>query len=57
MIASQAMGSVAGLPLASWLPDRFGRKMAILVGNIIIVGGAIGQTFVHTCVSLCQVCD
>lgn len=47
MIASQAIGSVIGLPLAIFLPDRFGRKIAILVGNVIIIGGAIGQTFTN----------
>jgi MFS family permease len=46
MIASQAIGSVAGLCVALWLPDRVGRKWAIFVGNVIIVGGALGQTFV-----------
>lgn len=48
MIATQSIGSLAGLPLATWLPDRFGRKWTILVGNVIIIGGAVGQTFTNS---------
>lgn len=47
MIASQSIGSLAALPLAIWLPDRFGRKMSIYAGNVIIIAGAVGQTFTN----------
>lgn len=48
LIASQSIGGVAAFAVAPWLPDVLGRKWAIAIGDVILVAGALGQTFVNT---------
>ncbi|KAI5477364.1 hexose transporter [Pseudohyphozyma bogoriensis] len=47
IIASQSIGGVAAFLVSPWLPDVIGRKWTIVVGNAIIIAGAVGQTFTH----------
>ncbi|KAL8278524.1 hypothetical protein RQP46_009016 [Phenoliferia psychrophenolica] len=46
LIASQSIGGVAAFAVAPWLPDVLGRKWAIAIGDLILIAGAVGQTFV-----------
>ena len=43
--ASYALGSIIGIPLVPLVSDRYGRKMAIAAGAILIIIGALVQTF------------
>lgn len=43
--ASQTLGSIPGVLPAAWLSDRFGRRKALAFGYIIIIAGALMQTF------------
>lgn len=42
--AIQSIGGIVGLPLAPWLNDKYGRRMALFLGNIVIVIGVALQT-------------
>ncbi|KAL8278523.1 hypothetical protein RQP46_009015 [Phenoliferia psychrophenolica] len=48
IISSQAIGGVAAFLVAPWLPDVVGRRWAIGLGDVILIAGAVGQTFVTT---------
>jgi MFS family permease len=43
--ASYALGSIIGIPLVPIVSDRFGRRMAIAIGAVLIIIGAVVQTF------------
>ncbi|KUJ18381.1 general substrate transporter [Mollisia scopiformis] len=43
--ASYQLGSIIGVPFAPYVNQRFGRRLPILVGSIIMVTGAIIQGF------------
>ncbi|KAF8757589.1 Transporter [Rhizoctonia solani] len=52
--AIQSIGSLAAIPPAPFLSDRFGRRAGIFVGSSITLGGAITQTLttnLHTFVA------
>ncbi|KFY34846.1 hypothetical protein V494_06425 [Pseudogymnoascus sp. VKM F-4513 (FW-928)] len=42
--AAFSLGSVAAIPFVPWVNDRFGRKMSIKFGSLLIIIGAIIQT-------------
>jgi len=42
--AIQSIGGIVGLPLAPFLNDRFGRRWALFVGNVVILIGVALQT-------------
>lgn len=44
MNAILPLGAVFGTPLAAWIPDRYGRRMAMLVGDVIMIISSIIQT-------------
>ena len=45
MSACYQLGSILAVPIAPWLNQRYGRRMAIFVGSVIMVIGAILQGF------------
>ena len=45
MSACYQLGSILAVPIAPWLNQRYGRRMAIFVGSVIMVVGAILQGF------------
>ncbi|OAL52923.1 general substrate transporter [Pyrenochaeta sp. DS3sAY3a] len=47
MVNMQVIGGAVSLPLAPWAADRFGRRLPLFVGAIIIVLGAIVQGAAH----------
>lgn len=42
--AAFSLGSVAAIPFVPWVNDRFGRRMSIKFGSLLIIIGAIIQT-------------
>lgn len=42
--AAFSLGSVAAIPFVPWVNDRFGRKMSIKFGSLLIMIGAVIQT-------------
>ena len=44
LIAAYSLGTVLGLPFVPFVADRFGRRMSIVIGSIIMVVGATLQT-------------
>ncbi|KAL8280346.1 hypothetical protein RQP46_007263 [Phenoliferia psychrophenolica] len=48
LIASAFIGGVAAFCVAPWLPDYWGRKKAMAFGDVIVLAGALGQTFVNS---------
>ena len=42
--AAFSFGSVAAIPFVPWVNDRFGRRMSIKFGSILILIGVILQT-------------
>ena len=49
MSALYSLGSCASLPLVPYVTDKLGRRMAILVGSIIMIIGAILQMAAQDC--------
>ena len=49
MSALYSLGSIASLPFVPFVSDRLGRRMAILVGSIIMIIGAILQMAAQDC--------
>lgn len=45
MSACYQLGSILAVPVSPWLNQRYGRRMSIFVGSIIMVTGAILQGF------------
>lgn len=43
MSAIMPLGSICSTPFAPWVADRFGRRMGITVGSLIMIGGAVLQ--------------
>ncbi|KAL3487866.1 general substrate transporter [Aspergillus germanicus] len=43
MVNMQTIGGVVALPIAPFVADRFGRRIPIFIGSIIIIGAAILQ--------------
>jgi len=43
--AAYSLGAILSLPLIPWVNDRFGRRMSIFMGSLIMVVGAIVQGF------------
>lgn len=44
MNAILPLGSVFGTPLAAFVSDRYGRRWAMTVGDLIMIAGAAIQT-------------
>jgi MFS family permease len=42
--AIQSIGGIIGLPLAPYLNDRFGRRWALFVGDLLMLVGVVLQT-------------
>jgi len=38
------IGSVVALPVVPWVNDRYGRKLSIVLGSLIVVVGVVIQT-------------
>ena len=49
MSSLYSLGSIASLPFVPAVSDRLGRRMAILVGSIIMIIGAILQMAAQDC--------
>jgi MFS family permease len=49
MSSLYSLGSLASLPFVPWVTDRLGRRMAILVGSIIMIIGAVLQMAAQDC--------
>ncbi|KAH7024959.1 lactose permease [Microdochium trichocladiopsis] len=43
--SSYQLGSIFGVPLAPWVNQRFGRRVSIMFGSLVMVAGAIIQGF------------
>ncbi|RKL19722.1 hypothetical protein BFJ68_g3201 [Fusarium oxysporum] len=43
--SSYQLGSIFAVPFAPWFAQRFGRRWSIMLGSLIMVGGAIIQGF------------
>jgi sugar porter (SP) family MFS transporter len=43
IVAAQSLGSIAAFFPAPWLSDRFGRRIGIMFGNLIMTAGFLGQ--------------
>ncbi|KAL8366513.1 hypothetical protein RB595_005011 [Gaeumannomyces hyphopodioides] len=43
--ASYQLGSIFGVPIAPWFAQRYGRRMSIFTGSLIMVVGALIQGF------------
>jgi MFS family permease len=43
MVNMQTIGGVVALPIAPFVADRFGRRIPIFTGSMIIIGAAILQ--------------
>ncbi|KLU92951.1 sugar transporter [Magnaporthiopsis poae ATCC 64411] len=43
--ASYQLGSIIGVPIAPWFAQRYGRRMSIFTGSVIMVIGALIQGF------------
>jgi len=44
LIAAYSLGTILGLPFVPFVADRFGRRMSIVIGSIIMAVGAVLQT-------------
>ena len=49
MSSLYSLGSIASLPFVPLVADRFGRRMSIIVGSIIMIIGAILQMAAQDC--------
>lgn len=45
MSSCYQLGSILAVPVAPWLSQRYGRRMSIFVGSVIMVIGALLQGF------------
>ena len=43
MVNMQVIGGAVSLPLAPYVADKYGRRIAIFIGSIIIIGAALIQ--------------
>jgi MFS family permease len=43
VVAAQSLGSIAAFFPAPWLSDRFGRRVGIMSGNLVMTAGFLGQ--------------
>lgn len=43
--SSYQLGSILGVPFAPWFAHRYGRRWSIMLGSLIMVGGALLQGF------------
>lgn len=43
MSAIMSLGSICSTPIAPWVADKYGRRVGITVGSIIMIIGAIMQ--------------
>lgn len=39
-----SLGALSVMPIVPWVNDKYGRRMSVMVGSIIMVVGAILQT-------------
>ena len=49
MIASYALGGILVMPLVPFVGDRWGRRMSIIIGSLVMVVGAIIQAAAQNC--------
>ncbi|KAG7145777.1 High-affinity glucose transporter like protein [Verticillium longisporum] len=47
MSAIMSLGSICSTPIAPWVADKYGRRMGITVGKLIMIIGAILQCESH----------
>jgi MFS family permease len=45
MSSCYQLGSILAVPVAPWLSQKYGRRMSIFVGSVIMVVGALLQGF------------
>jgi MFS family permease len=45
MSSCYQLGSILAVPVAPWLSQKYGRRMSIFVGSVIMVIGAVLQGF------------
>jgi sugar porter (SP) family MFS transporter len=48
VVAAQSLGSIAAFLPAPWLSDRFGRRVGIMSGNLIMTSGFLGQVLTRS---------
>jgi len=54
--AAYSLGTVLGLPFVPFVADRFGRRMSIVIGSIVMVVGATLQTVTQNSSSITSNC-
>ncbi|KAH0438429.1 hypothetical protein CcaCcLH18_03416 [Colletotrichum camelliae] len=47
MGAGYSFGAMIAFPFSSWIADTMGRKLMIMIGDIIIIGAVLGQVFCY----------
>ena len=52
MTAAYSLGTVLALPFVPFVADRFGRRMSIVIGSIIVAVGATLQTATQNSLSI-----
>jgi sugar porter (SP) family MFS transporter len=48
LTSAHSLGCIAAFFPAPWLSDKYGRRTAIMLGNIVMIAGFIGQVFCST---------
>jgi len=49
MSSIYSLGALSQMPIVPWVNDRYGRRMSIIVGSVIMIIGAILQTCSVNC--------
>lgn len=44
-----SLGALSMMPIVPWVNDKYGRRMSIIVGSLIMVVGAVLQTCSINC--------
>jgi len=52
LTAAYSLGTVLALPFVPFVADRFGRRMSIVIGSIIVAVGATLQTATQNSLSI-----
>ncbi|KAF4869154.1 Lactose permease [Colletotrichum siamense] len=47
MGAGYSFGAMIAFPVSSWIADTMGRKLMIMIGDMIIIGAVLGQVFCY----------
>lgn len=52
MSASYSLGCILALPFVPMVNDKYGRRISIILGSIIMIIGSVLQTASQNCTSL-----